>query len=135
MLKGKKNKRVLIFEVSCPSDVNVVAKENEKIKKCSGLRVELSKRWNSECDVIPVVVGGLGCVSKNFEVYLKRIPAELSKELCTRITTWERKTNEIFPIKKMTMMHLHPNLRTFCIDLCCHYGPNCLFKVGLKGAI
>ena len=82
-----------------------MAKENEKIKKCSGLRVELSKRWNSECDVIPVVVGGLGCVSKNFEVYLKRIPAELSKELCTRITTWERKTNEIFPIKKMTMMH------------------------------
>ena len=86
VVRDKKNKRVLILDVSCPSDVNVVAKENEKINKYSPLRVELSKMWNSECDVIPVVVGGLGCVSKNFEGYLKRIPAELSKELCIEIT-------------------------------------------------
>ena len=86
VVRDKIKKKVLILDISCPSDVNVVAKENEKINKYSGLRVELSKMWNSECDVIPVVVGGLGCVSKNFEGYLKRIPAELSKELCIKIT-------------------------------------------------
>ena len=43
LLKDKKNKRVLIFDIGCSSDGNVVAKENEKMKKCSGLRVELSK--------------------------------------------------------------------------------------------
>ena len=38
-------------------------KENEKIAKYSGLRVELTKMWNSECFVIPVVVGSFGAVS------------------------------------------------------------------------
>ena len=42
--------------------------------------------WNDECTVIPVVVGSLGAVSHKFGNYLKMIPAELSTEMCVKIT-------------------------------------------------
>ena len=68
-----------------PSDVNVTDKENEKISKYSGLRVELAKMWNNECTVIPVVVGSLGAVSHRFVDYLRMIPAELCITMCLKI--------------------------------------------------
>ena len=58
----------------------------KKIAKYSGLRVELAKMWNSECIVIPVVVGGLGAISHNLANYLKMIPADLSIAMCLKIT-------------------------------------------------
>ena len=72
--------------MSCPSDTNVKNKENEKITKYSGLRVELAKMWNSECIVVPVVVGGLAAISHNFANYLKMIPTNLSIAMCLIIT-------------------------------------------------
>ena len=84
--RDKASKKVYIIDVSCPSDVNVIAKENEKIAKYSGLRVELAKMWESECVVIPVIIGGLGCLSEKFTDYINQIPAEISAELCQKIT-------------------------------------------------
>ena len=75
-----------ILDVSCPSDVNVTSKENEKLSKYSGLRVELAKMWNCECVVVPIVIGGLGAVSDKFSQYLNAIPAEISADLCQKIT-------------------------------------------------
>ena len=66
--------------------MNVQSKENEKITKYSGLRVELGKMWNCECVIIPVVIGGLGVISEKFLDYLKMIPAQLSMEMCQKIT-------------------------------------------------
>ena len=86
VIRDKTNKKVYIIDVSCPSDVNVIAKENEKIAKYSGLRVELAKMWESECVVIPVIIGGLGCLSEKFTDYINQIPAEISAELCQKIT-------------------------------------------------
>ena len=86
VLRDKASKKTYIIDISCPSDVNVLSKENEKLTKYSGLRVELGKMWDSECVIIPVVVGGLGVVSEKFPDYLKMIPAELSTEMCVKIT-------------------------------------------------
>ena len=86
VIRDKINKKVYIIDVSCPSDVNVNAKEQEKISKYSGLRVELGKMWNSECVVVPIVVGGLGAVSHNFTKYLGMVPAQLCAAMCIRIT-------------------------------------------------
>ena len=61
-------------------------KKMKKKAKYSALHVELGKMWDCECDVIPVVVGGLGAIFYNFDAYLKRIPAMLSKEMCLKIT-------------------------------------------------
>ena len=42
--------------------------------------------WDCECVVVPVVIGGLGVVSENFEKYKLMIPANLSTIMCTKIT-------------------------------------------------
>ena len=50
------------------------------------IRVELGKMWNSECVVVPIVVGGLGAVSHNFTKYLGMVPAQLCATMCIKIT-------------------------------------------------
>ena len=86
VIRDKPAQKTYIIDISCPSDVNALSKENEKISKYSGLRVELGKMWNCECVVIPVVIGGLGVISEKFLDYLKMIPAEVSMEMCLKIT-------------------------------------------------
>ena len=49
------------------------------------LRAELRKLWGLECDVIPVVVGGLGVVSKDFEGYLAKLPGCPKGFMCQKI--------------------------------------------------
>ena len=86
IIRDKKGKKTYIIDISCPNDINVSDKEQEKITKYSGLRLELGRMWDSECVVVPVVIGGLGVVSENFERYLKMIPAELSPTMCIKTT-------------------------------------------------
>ena len=86
VIRDEQEKKVYIIDISCPSDGNVKPKENEKITKYSGMRVELSKMWNSECIVIPIVVGGLAGVSHDFRNYLKIVPGDLSIAMCLKIT-------------------------------------------------
>ena len=38
VVRDKRNKKILILDISCPSDVNVIAKENDKINKYSLMR-------------------------------------------------------------------------------------------------
>ena len=73
VLRDKALKKAYVIDISCPSDVNVASKENEKVAKYSGLHVELGKMWDCECVVIPVVIGGLGMISEKFQEYLKMI--------------------------------------------------------------
>ena len=40
VLRDKASKKTYIIDISCPSDKNVTSKENEKVAKYSGLRVE-----------------------------------------------------------------------------------------------
>ena len=84
VIRDKKGKKTLIIDISCPNDINVSDKEQEKITKYSGLRLELGRMWDTECIVVPVVVGSLGAVSENFERYLRMIPAELSPTMCIK---------------------------------------------------
>ena len=74
-----------ILDVSCPIDVNVIKKEQEKVSKYSGLRAELGRMWGCECVVVPVVVGGLGTVSDDFERFVKMIPGGVSWMMCIKI--------------------------------------------------
>ena len=99
-----------IIDISCPSDINVKAKEHEKISKYSGLWVELGKMWNSQCVVVPIVVGGLGAVLHNFTKYLEMVPAQLCATTCTKITLLE-----VIPVKKKIISH---------VDWYCHYSIN-----------
>ena len=66
------DKVVLIVDVAVPSDCNVTMKETEKIEKYK-LLIEISSLWKMKGEVIPVVVGGLGCVTAMLDVYLHKL--------------------------------------------------------------
>ena len=71
---------VQIVDVAVPSDCNVTMKEIEKIEKYKDLSVELSSLWKMKCEVIPIVVGGLGCVTTRLEMYLQKL---VINQFCT----------------------------------------------------
>ena len=85
VVREKANKKCYIIDISCPNDINVAQKEQEKITKYSGLRIELGRMWDCECIVIPIVVGGLGVVSMDFDKYKNMLPAQISSAMCIKI--------------------------------------------------
>ena len=85
VVRDKANKKCYIIDISCPNDINVAQKEQEKITKYSGLRIELGRMWDCECIVIPIVVGGLGVVSMDFDKYKNMLPAQISSAMCIKI--------------------------------------------------
>jgi len=48
-------------------------KEKEKIDKYKDLCVELLSLWRMHCEVIPLVIGGLGYINNMFQGYLQRL--------------------------------------------------------------
>ena len=66
-----------IVVVAVPSDCNVTIKETEKYKD---LLVELSSLWKMKCEVIPIIAGGLGCVSTRLDLYLQKL---VISQFCT----------------------------------------------------
>ena len=77
LIKDLGSKKAYIIDISCPVDTNVGKKENEKIGKYGPLRVE--------AEVIPVIVGGLGAVTKKLGDYLARIPGTPDVYMCQKI--------------------------------------------------
>ena len=82
ILAGKK---ALIIDIACPNDINVVAKEAEKVMKYQPLCAELRKMWEVECVVVPVIIGGLGAVSKKLGDYLAMLPGLPKGFMCQKI--------------------------------------------------
>ena len=76
----KHQKAVQDVDIAVPSDCNVTMKESKKIEKYKHLSVELSSLWKMKCEVISIVVGGLGCVPARMEVYLQKL---VIRQFCT----------------------------------------------------
>ena len=66
--------RILFVEISCPCDVNVFEKEDEKVSKYQVLAREMSICYNQPVQVIPVIFGHSGVVSSRQLQYLKKLP-------------------------------------------------------------
>ena len=57
----------------------VVEKEQEKIEHYSDLKRKLKKIWKcSHIEIVPIIVGALGIVSKNLEGWMKKISLKSS---------------------------------------------------------
>uniref|UniRef100_A0A1X7U4Q0 Uncharacterized protein n=1 Tax=Amphimedon queenslandica TaxID=400682 RepID=A0A1X7U4Q0_AMPQE len=66
-------RRGWIIDVAIPVDCRVTKKE-EKINKYQHLRLEIIRLWSlRQVDIIPVVVGALGAVSRNIERWLEKL--------------------------------------------------------------
>ena len=63
--------KIIYFAV--PGDSRIEEKEKDKIEKCQGLGRKLRKIWNVKVKIIPLVVGCLGVIPKQFGNRLKQI--------------------------------------------------------------
>ena len=74
----KDSKKALIIDIASSGDYNVVEKESEKVEKHQDLKREIKTLWNlRSVDVIPVVVGALGSVSRWIGQCLEQIGIDL----------------------------------------------------------
>jgi hypothetical protein len=59
----------MLIYVAILEGVNVIKKEAEMIKY-RDLRIEMQCKWNVKTEVIPVIIGATGTISKSFRIYL-----------------------------------------------------------------
>ena len=85
VVRDLSSKKALVIDIACPNDINVIVKEAEKISKYQPFCAELRKLWGVDCEVVPVVVGGLGVISKNLGDHLARIPGCPKRYMCQKI--------------------------------------------------
>jgi hypothetical protein len=55
---------------------NVINKEAEKILKYKDLVIEIQHMWNVKANVIPVIIGATGTISKSLRQYMSNIPGK-----------------------------------------------------------
>ena len=71
-------KECQIIDVAVPWDSRVRTKEQEKIEKYGDLKREEATMWGmKKVTVIPVVIGALGAVSKEFDKWIEKIGINL----------------------------------------------------------
>jgi len=63
-----------LIDVAISGDRNVIKKEAEKILKYKDLTTEIQPMWNVITNVIPVIIGATGTISKSFRKYVSNIP-------------------------------------------------------------
>ena len=62
-----------IIDFAVPGDSRIAEKEKDKREKYQDLRRELQKIWNVKVKIIPLVVGSLGAIPKQYGNRLKEI--------------------------------------------------------------
>ena len=85
VIKDQMEKKCYLIDMSVPGDSNVIAKEYEKRSKYKDLEIEIQRMWKMKAVVVPVVVGALGIMSKDFEKYLKELPSDVSSKQIQKI--------------------------------------------------
>ena len=84
----KQTKRLKLLMSQCLQIISM--KEKEKIDKHKGLCVELLSLWRAHCEVIPLVIGRLGCITNMLQGYLQRLEISpfCTVELLQRTAVW-----------------------------------------------
>ena len=100
VVADKERRTFKIIDFVVPEDSRIEKKEREKIEKYQDLRKELQKIWNVRVKIIPLVVGSLGAIPKQFSKRLEEngITAEIrqvQKSVLLETTRILRKVLEI----------------------------------------
>ena len=74
ILIDKKERKGIIIDIAVPNDVRVEEKEREKIEKYQDLKREIGRLWKLKMvEVVPVVIGALGSVTKEFDGWIEKL--------------------------------------------------------------
>ena len=96
----KKERSCKIIDFAVPEDSRIEEKEKDKIEKYQDFGRELQKIWKVKVKIIPLVVGSLGAITKQFGNRLKQIgvragTAQVQKTILLRTARTLRKVVEI----------------------------------------
>ena len=70
-----------IIDIAIPGDSKVAEKEREKVEKYQDLKREVARIWSMrKVEVIPVVVGALGMITKNLDKWIEKIGIKIKAE-------------------------------------------------------
>jgi hypothetical protein len=74
IIRDNEKRTCMLIDIAIPEDRNVIKKEAEKILKYKDLTIQTQRMWNVKTNVIPVIIGVTGTISKSFRKYLTNVP-------------------------------------------------------------
>ena len=78
----KKTKKCLLIDPACTFDTRIEKKEEEKCSNYCDLKYEIARMWQmKDVQFIPVVIGALGTVTKQFEKWIQKLHLEITVEM------------------------------------------------------
>jgi hypothetical protein len=73
IIRDDEKRTCMLIDVAISGGRNVIKKEAEKILKYKDLTIEIQCMWNLKTNVIPVIIGATGTISKSFRKYLSNV--------------------------------------------------------------
>ena len=74
VVHNKSKRECITIDIAYPFDNRIVEKEDEKVEKYQDLKYEIKKIWKfKEVTIVPIVIGALGTLSKNFCSWMDKI--------------------------------------------------------------
>ena len=84
---NKEERNCTIIDIAVPADKRIGEKEKEKVEKYQNLKREITRMWNMRTvQVVPIVVGSLGSVTKNLDKWLAKLNVKISIPLLQKTT-------------------------------------------------
>ena len=76
IIRDNEKGKCMLIGVAISGDRSVIKKEAEKILKYKDLTIEIQRMWNVKTQVIPVIIGATGTISKSFRKYVSNMPGK-----------------------------------------------------------
>ena len=71
---NKKTKTCSVIEISCPADVNITRKTNDKVQKYAPLLRNLQMMYNDyKFELIPIIIGAFGFIPNDLKISLENL--------------------------------------------------------------
>ena len=75
-IKDYKDKTWKLIDYKFPVDINIYAKEFQKLSKCKDLQTGEERMRQLKTSIIAIVVGALGLMKKGTSKYFEKIPGK-----------------------------------------------------------
>ena len=73
ILINKEHQKVSLIDIAIPWDTRVKDKNREKIEKYQDLKMEVARLWQTEVEVVPIIIGALGIIPDDLERNLGKV--------------------------------------------------------------
>ena len=83
LIWDKKSKTCTVIEISCPADINITRKINEKMERYAPLMRNLQMMYNDyKFEMVPIVIGAFGFIPKDLKTSLESLNFDKKEVKC-----------------------------------------------------